>query len=136
MERHCCEDMRREVERVCVEHPDRLDCPDCLLHYSSRFREYGLIVHDGGSSSVGIRFCPWCGARLPESLRDRWFEELEALGIDPSRNEQFVRVDAVVSSQNCPPPAGRRTASSGRSRSVEQRCPTTRCRPVPSGSAF
>jgi hypothetical protein len=70
-ERHCCEDMRREVERVCPEHPDRFECPDCLVHYHPRFREYGLIVHDGGSSWVCIQFCPWCGVRLPESLRGR-----------------------------------------------------------------
>ena len=65
MERHCCEDMRSEVERHCDQHPDRFDCPDCLIHYSPRLRAYGLIVHDGGSSTIRIRFCPWCGARLP-----------------------------------------------------------------------
>ncbi len=33
---------------------------------------------------VVIAFCPWCGATLPNSKRDRWFAELEALGItDP-----------------------------------------------------
>src|SRR5262249_16955234 len=69
-EQHCCEDMRREVERVCDQHPDRFACPDCLIHYSPPFREVGLIVHDGGSSSLGIRFCPWCGTSLPESPRD------------------------------------------------------------------
>jgi len=79
----CCEDMRREVERVCDQHPDRHDCPDCLVAYSPKFREYGLIIHDGGSSCGVIRFCPWCGARLPESLRYRWFDELEALGLEP-----------------------------------------------------
>jgi hypothetical protein len=79
--------MRRQLERVCNQHPDRFDCPDCLVHYSARFREYGLIVHDGGSSSCLIRFCPWCGARLPDSLRDEWFAELERQGIDPGADE-------------------------------------------------
>jgi hypothetical protein len=88
MELHCCEEMRQAVERVCDRHPARFDCPDCLVHYSPKFREYGLIVHDGGSSSIGIRFCPWCGSALPDSLRDRWFKELEGLGIDPG--EQSV----------------------------------------------
>jgi len=69
MEQHCCEDMRRETEKVCEPHPDRFACPDCLIHYSPRWQEYGIIVHDGGSSSVCIRFCPWCGASLPTSLR-------------------------------------------------------------------
>lgn len=67
---HCCEDMRREVERTCESHPVRFECPDCLVHFSERLREYGLIVHDGGTSSIVILFCPWCGALLPVSLRD------------------------------------------------------------------
>jgi hypothetical protein len=85
--RHCCDVMRGEVERRCEQHPDRYDCPDFLIQYSPKLREYGLIVHDGGCSSILIAFCPWCGAKLPESLRDRWFDELERLGIDPVHDE-------------------------------------------------
>ncbi|MBE1589698.1 hypothetical protein H4W80_007956 [Nonomuraea angiospora] len=58
-----------------------------LISFDERFVEYGLLVHDGGSSSVIISFCPWCGTRLPDSRRDRWFDELEALGIDPGDDE-------------------------------------------------
>lgn len=29
-------------------------------------------------------YCPWCGDKLPPSQRDRWFDELEARGIDPN----------------------------------------------------
>jgi hypothetical protein len=47
------------------------------------FREYGLLVHDGGESIIVIEYCPWCGVRLPESLRDEWFDQLEGLGVDP-----------------------------------------------------
>ncbi|HEX8214122.1 MAG TPA: hypothetical protein VF582_01475 [Allosphingosinicella sp.] len=36
-----------------------------------------------GSAKQQLFYCPWCGERLPPSQRDRWFEELEALGIDP-----------------------------------------------------
>jgi hypothetical protein len=97
--RHCCDDMRAAVSFSCAEHPDRSACPDVLLDYSPRFDEYGLVVHDGGRSSVGIRFCPFCGAALPESKRDRWFEALQARGIDPAgeaipehfRNDQWWR---------------------------------------------
>jgi hypothetical protein len=67
---HYCDEMRWQVERVCPQHPDRFDCPDCLVHYNPRLREYGLFVHDGGESMECIRFCPWCGAKLRESLRD------------------------------------------------------------------
>lgn len=87
MEAHCCDEMRRQVAAVCDRHPGRHDCPDALVGYSPRFREYGLLVHDGGSSLVRIRFCPWCGSRLPGSLRDEWFAELERRGIDPGGGE-------------------------------------------------
>jgi hypothetical protein len=87
VEAHCCDEMRRQFERVCDQHPDRFDCPDCFVHYSPKFREYGLIVHDGGSSSCRMRFCPWCGTKLPESLRDEWFAEMERRGIDPWEGE-------------------------------------------------
>ncbi|MFB9422507.1 DUF6980 family protein [Nonomuraea rubra] len=33
--------------------------------HSAAYRSYGLPIHDGGSSSIAIRYCPWCGARLP-----------------------------------------------------------------------
>lgn len=82
--KHCCEAMTRQVELQCEQHPDRFDCGDALIHHSPRYREYGIIVHDGGCSFSRIQFCPWCGHRLPESLRDRWFKELEAMGLDPS----------------------------------------------------
>jgi hypothetical protein len=44
--------------------------------------EYGLIIHDGGTSLRAILYCPWCGATLPASKRERWFDELAALGFD------------------------------------------------------
>lgn len=62
--------MRRQVERVCDAHPGRWDCPDCLVAYSPNRGGYGLMIHDGGTASVRIRFCPWCGAKLPDSARD------------------------------------------------------------------
>jgi hypothetical protein len=62
--KHCCEMMRSNVEKQCDEHPDRHDCPDCLIDYRPRQNRYGLIVHDGGTSVIEIRFCPWCGSEL------------------------------------------------------------------------
>lgn len=80
---HCCDEMIRAVSASCDAHRDRFDCPDALVSYLAKFDEYGIIVHDGGSSSMSIQFCPWCGSRLPASKRDRWFEALAARGIDP-----------------------------------------------------
>jgi hypothetical protein len=86
---HCCESMRGAVESVCNLHTDRFDCPDALLNYSARFDEYGIIIHDGGGSVMEIYFCPWCGSKLPDSKRDRWFEELESLGYSPDDDENI-----------------------------------------------
>ena len=61
---HCCADMTRHVESECDQHESRYDCPDALIEYRPRTKEYGLIVHDGGTSMISIRFCPFCGSPL------------------------------------------------------------------------
>jgi hypothetical protein len=48
-----------------------------------KFREIGVPVNDGGSAIVKINYCPWCGTKLPRSLRDDWFVALEELDLDP-----------------------------------------------------
>jgi hypothetical protein len=54
-------------------------------------------VHDGGASYLLISHCPFCGARLPESQRDRWFDETEQLigedGDEASLPERYRRGD-------------------------------------------
>ena len=75
--------MTGAVAFVCAQHPDRHDCPDCLIDYSPKLREFGILIHDGGASKASISFCPWCGSALPPSLRDEWFDRLDQLGIDP-----------------------------------------------------
>jgi len=61
--------MARQVASTCDAHADRFDCPDALVDFSPHLQEYGLIVHDGGRSTMVISHCPWCGQRLPDSLR-------------------------------------------------------------------
>ncbi len=80
MSQHCCEDMRVAVAE-----------DDLPIVYVPNFREYGIQYTDGGTAYHVIAWCPWCGARLPESLRDAWFDELEALGIDPDDSDLPVR---------------------------------------------
>lgn len=58
----CCEQMRTEATRICAMHPNRADCPDCIIVKSGC--EFGIAVHDGGSSWITISFCPWCGSSL------------------------------------------------------------------------
>jgi len=80
--------METAIRLDCESHKDIYACPDVLVSYLPKFDEYGLIVHDGGSASISINYCPWCGSRLPESKRDLWFDELEKLGFDdPSERE-------------------------------------------------
>lgn len=43
---------------VCDQHPSPYECPDNLVVYDDAKSAYGLIVHDGGSSSISIQFCP------------------------------------------------------------------------------
>lgn len=84
----CCNEMEKQVNSYCPEDQNRFDCPDCLIDYNEVYDEFGIIVHDGGTSCVTIEFCPWCGSKLPESKRELWFKELEDLGIiDPVEQE-------------------------------------------------
>ena len=82
MNQHCCETMREQIEIARKEHASRRPYSDAVVGYLVVLNEYGLIIHDGGTSAIDIAFCPWCGTKLPESLRERWFAELQALGYD------------------------------------------------------
>lgn len=67
------------------------NCPDMIIAlvetsgivYIPKFREYGLRFYDGGTSFKIMRYCPWCGVRLPDSLRDIWFDRIHELGLEP-----------------------------------------------------
>ena len=68
---HCCQNIAATLTER-----------ESSLVYIPKFREYGLRVLDGGSSYILVVFCPWCGARLPASLRYAWFDALEAMGLE------------------------------------------------------
>jgi hypothetical protein len=51
---HCCDEMRKQIERKCDQHANRFDCPDCFVNYSTQLCEYGLIIHDGGTSAFTL----------------------------------------------------------------------------------
>ena len=82
MKKHCCKEMERAIQFDCDKCDDEYECPDTLLSYIPNFDEYGIIIHDGGTSSLSIQYCPWCGQKLPDSKRDLWFDTLESLGFD------------------------------------------------------
>jgi hypothetical protein len=54
------------------------------LSFVPKHREYGISYKDGGTSHQTVQFCPWCGSKLPASLRKEWFEELDRLGLEPN----------------------------------------------------
>lgn len=72
MSEHCCDLMDHYLGDT-----------ETAIVYLNKFREYGVPVLDGGSSFICIEFCPWCGKKLPASLRDEWFALLEKRAIDP-----------------------------------------------------
>lgn len=80
--KHCCENMEMATNLDCNSHQEAWNCPDTLISFIPKFDEYGIIIRDGGSSVLGISFCPWCGKKLPDSKRDEWFDKLEELGFD------------------------------------------------------
>ncbi|MBR6646577.1 MAG: hypothetical protein IKM61_00165 [Eubacteriaceae bacterium] len=87
MVKMCCDEMKANA--YCVDENSAANengAEDKPVYFSSKFNEYGLPVYDGengeATSYILIGYCPWCGAKLPESRREEWFDRLEALGFD------------------------------------------------------
>jgi hypothetical protein len=74
---------RQMCEKLQCNSSTRFEDGDTPILYCEKFDEYGLKINDGGSSSILIAFCPWCGQKLPDSKREKWFDEMERLGMDP-----------------------------------------------------
>ncbi|WP_441004590.1 DUF6980 family protein [Pseudocolwellia agarivorans] len=91
MVQHCCQDMDDSLKFECTDHSNEFECPDTLVTYNAKFDEYGLIIHDGGSSSKAIYYCSWCGSKLPDSKRDLWFDTLESLGFDEPSEQNIPK---------------------------------------------
>jgi hypothetical protein len=63
--------VEREIEYSCCEEMHyHITNGEIGLIYVDKCREYGLEYRDGGTSYQIIRFCPWCGSKLPLSLSD------------------------------------------------------------------
>ncbi len=57
------------ANKECADHPKPMDCPDRIIHFVPRQLTYGLPVHDGGSSFIEIKFCPWGGTPLKDAAK-------------------------------------------------------------------
>ena len=64
MKKHCCVDMAYHANFECDIHKNPFKCPDKIIIFDEKDNDYGLIIHDGGTSSIGISFCPWCGSEI------------------------------------------------------------------------
>ncbi|WP_139225755.1 DUF6980 family protein [Paracidovorax konjaci] len=67
----CCENLKKHALSS-----------DIFLTYVEKFREYGIDYRDEGSYQT-ITHCPWCGTKLPSSLREEWFEVLDEISLEP-----------------------------------------------------
>ena len=87
MDTHCCQQMKYFLDEGKVS-----------VNYYPRFREYSIKL-SGSNAFQDIDYCPWCGTKLPESLRDEWFDILENMfedfdGFDDSRLPEEFKGDA------------------------------------------
>jgi len=57
--------------------------PNNGVEYDLRFDDYSITVEAEAKIRQQLFFCLWCGAELPPSRRDDWFDRLEKLGVDP-----------------------------------------------------
>jgi hypothetical protein len=70
---------------------------DVPLKYSPYHREYQIVAKSDGFV-ITIDYCPWCGTKLPNSLRNVWGERLDALGfLDPYGEDRASVPDAFWS---------------------------------------
>ena len=71
----CCEQMQFHIYEK-----------EKIIYYGTNFREYAIkvTINKNNDSFVlqDIKFCPFCGKKLPKDLRDEWFEELKKLDFD------------------------------------------------------
>lgn len=67
----CCAEMTRQVQHTCADHPDLSECPDALIVHDPDSGQFGMRVHDGGTSHLTISHCPWCGVDLQTQITSK-----------------------------------------------------------------
>jgi len=82
----CCKDLN-----LMIENEDKL----YNIEYDTLTREFFIKSIEGPYIRT-IDYCPWCGSKLPSSLRDKWFDILEKeYGLDsPDSVDQCNKVPA------------------------------------------
>ena len=60
----CCEIMSQQLNKTCEQHKDPFDCDGTVVG-PPVMKNWGLPVPDGSHSYIQIKFCPFCGEKLP-----------------------------------------------------------------------
>ena len=70
--------MKEGNENCCSNMSYYMNDDKTLLEYESVGRGYYLIMHlSPNSTHQLIKYCPWCGKKLPDGLDELWEEVLE-----------------------------------------------------------
>ncbi|WP_181308400.1 hypothetical protein [Rufibacter sp. XAAS-G3-1] len=59
----CCRMMASQFNKKCEIHDSIYDCPDVILDRNEQGSQFRILIHDGGTSGISIKFCPWCGKK-------------------------------------------------------------------------
>lgn len=89
---HFCKNMRSNYFTPHSKESMAKDIEDRLVIYIPQFLEYGLPIQDGGNSYLLIRYCPWCGAKLPKSRRNEWLSKMSKLGYSSPFSQKIPEV--------------------------------------------
>src|SRR5438105_15799963 len=85
---HCCLDMAWFIAEP-VEWESQ--GPNPVILWIASTNEYLIDISWRGNHSTPIYFCPWCGQRLPPSLRDKWYQTLYRMGYsDPGGEDDIL----------------------------------------------
>lgn len=60
----CCEMMSSNINNKCKTHDSIYDCPDAILDTNKNGKKFRILIHDGGTSGIEIKYCPWCAQKL------------------------------------------------------------------------
>jgi hypothetical protein len=84
-------DKEMQMEHCCSTMNHYLSLKNNRFYYSPLMREYAI----DNKNAITIRllnYCPWCGAKLPASLRDEYFSVLEKeYGLDLCLSDVWER---------------------------------------------
>jgi len=70
-----------------------LSMAGAILYYDKQYREYGVDL--GIRGGMVIDYCMFCGKKLPNSVRDEWFDILEKeYGLEEPLHEDKKKVPA------------------------------------------